>query len=135
MTPAPRSAGPAISPAFAARRAAWFAAFLGLMAVAIAATARFDLGPGPIVALLILPDLGMLPGIGQPHGKRQLPARAVPFYNALHQPVVPGAMLALVLIAGAGPVWIVAALGWLAHIAIDRAVGYGLRTPDGWQRG
>jgi hypothetical protein len=25
-------------------------------------------------------------------------------------------------------------LGWLAHIAIDRAVGYGLRSPAGFQR-
>jgi uncharacterized protein DUF4260 len=121
--------------AFIARRAAWFAGFLGLMAAAIATTGRFDLGVIPIVAFLILPDLGMLPGIGQPHEKRQLPARAVPFYNALHQPVVPAVLLAVVLLAGAGPAWFVAGLAWAAHIAIDRAVGYGLRTPDGWQRG
>lgn len=25
-------------------------------------------------------------------------------------------------------------LAWLVHIAADRALGYGLRTPDGWQR-
>ena len=57
--------------AFIARRAAWFAGFLGLIAAAIATTGRFDLGVIPIVAFLILPDLGLLPGIGQPHEKRQ----------------------------------------------------------------
>jgi hypothetical protein len=132
MTVAQRTAP---SVAFLARRAAWLGLFLVLIGVAIAETARADLGPWPIVAFLILPDLGMLPGIGQPHARRQLPARAVPFYNALHRPVVPVVLLALVLAIGAGPYWFVAALSWGAHIAIDRAVGYGLRTPDGWQRG
>jgi hypothetical protein len=23
---------------------------------------------------------------------------------------------------------------WFAHVALDRAAGYGQRTPDGWQR-
>jgi hypothetical protein len=26
-------------------------------------------------------------------------------------------------------------LVWLSHALVDRAFGYGLRTPDGWQRG
>ena len=30
--------------------------------------------------------------------------------------------------------WLVGALAWALHVAIDRAVGYGLRTPDGFQR-
>ncbi|MFK4098344.1 DUF4260 family protein [Streptomyces anthocyanicus] len=25
-------------------------------------------------------------------------------------------------------------IAWLLHIALDRALGYGLRTADGWQR-
>jgi hypothetical protein len=25
-------------------------------------------------------------------------------------------------------------LTWISHVAIDRAVGYGPRTRDGWQR-
>jgi hypothetical protein len=32
------------------------------------------------------------------------------------------------------PIWLSAALGWALHIAIDRAVGYGLRGSDGFQR-
>jgi hypothetical protein len=120
---------------FVARRLAWLAAFLAVMAVAILEIGRHDLGWLPIVAFLILPDLAMLAGIGQPHEKRQMPARAVPFYNALHQPILPIAFLAIVVATGAAPFWFVGAFAWMAHIAIDRAVGYGLRTPDGWQRG
>ncbi len=28
----------------------------------------------------------------------------------------------------------VAGIAWLAHIALDRAAGFRLRTPDGWPR-
>jgi hypothetical protein len=28
----------------------------------------------------------------------------------------------------------VAGLAWLTHICFDRAVGFGLRAPDGWLR-
>ena len=28
----------------------------------------------------------------------------------------------------------IGALAWGAHIALERALGYGLRTPDGYQR-
>ena len=105
------------------------------MAFAIFEIGTYDLGWLPIVAFLVLPDLAMLVGIGQPHLPRQLPARAVPYYNALHHPVVPLAFLGVVVVAGLGPAWFVGGLAWLSHIAIDRAVGYGFRTPDGWQRG
>jgi hypothetical protein len=33
-----------------------------------------------------------------------------------------------------GPEWLAGALGWAAHIAADRAVGYGLRDARGFQR-
>ena len=126
-------AAPALT--FIVRRLAWLAAFLAVMGVAILEIGRHDLGWLPIVAFLIFPDLAMLAGIGQPHQKRQLPARAVPFYNTLHQPLLPLAFLAIVVAIGAAPFWFFGAFAWMAHIAIDRAVGYGLRTPDGWQRG
>ena len=63
-----------------------------------------------------------------------LARRAVPAYNLLHSPVVP-ALLLVAAVAGLGAYWAVAAITWAAHIAIDRGVGYGLRTRDGWQRG
>jgi hypothetical protein len=30
--------------------------------------------------------------------------------------------------------WFIAAVAWAIHVALDRTVGYGLRTPDGFQR-
>ena len=57
----------------------------------------------------------------------QLHPRAVPLYNALHR--FPGPIL-LAFVPG----FLVAALAWGLHIAIDRTVGYGLRTRDGFQR-
>jgi hypothetical protein len=44
---------------------------------------------------------------------------------------------ALVAVAAAGPLghaWLVGGLAWGAHVALDRAVGYGLRTREGFQR-
>jgi hypothetical protein len=32
------------------------------------------------------------------------------------------------------PNWLAAGLAWTAHIGIDRSLGFGLRTPDGFQR-
>ena len=63
-----------------------------------------------------------------------MPSRAVPAYNALHRIWGP---LALGLLAAVGflpPALLVGALVWGFHIFFDRAIGYGLRTPDGFQR-
>jgi hypothetical protein len=59
----------------------------------------------------------------------------VPLYNLVHRPAWP-----LILITAALfdvlPLWcFVAGFSWLAHIAFDRASGFGLRTKAGWQRG
>ena len=64
-------------------------------------------GLGPDIALL----LTLTPGLE----RGRMHPRAVPLYNALHRP--------------AGP----AALATLAGV-VDRAIGYGLRSRDGWQR-
>jgi hypothetical protein len=33
------------------------------------------------------------------------------------------------------PEWLAAGLAWSAHISFDRSLGFGLRTPEGFQRG
>lgn len=33
-----------------------------------------------------------------------------------------------------GPLWLFVALVWIAHIGIDRAVGYGLKYPTGFKQ-
>jgi hypothetical protein len=30
--------------------------------------------------------------------------------------------------------WLIGGLAWAFHIALDRSLGYGLRTPNGFQR-
>lgn len=102
---------------------------------AIVLAARHDLPAVSVLIPAILPDLAFLAAIGQPHAPGQLPSRAVPLYNALHHPAGPGAMLVTTLLTEAPPLWLVVALAWLAHVSIDRGLGYGLRGRDGWPRG
>jgi hypothetical protein len=116
-------------------RTAWFAAGAALTAFAFFEVARHDLGPAPILVFALLPDLTFIAGIGQPHAPRQLPARAVPFYNLAHHPLLPLALVVAASFSLLSPSWFVAGLSWLAHVAFDRAFGYGPRTPEGWQRG
>lgn len=59
--------------------------------------------------------------------------RAVPLYNAAHRLVGPAVGLPISLLVGA-PVLRGIGLTWLSHARIDRALGYGLRKPDGYPR-
>ncbi|OHV77609.1 DUF4260 domain-containing protein [Mesorhizobium sp. ORS 3428] len=79
-----------------------------------------------LFALLILaPDLSML---GYLAGAR---VGAVA-YNALHNLIVP-IVLALAGVLFVAPIATAVALIWIAHIAIDRALGYGLKLSTGFQ--
>ncbi len=88
------------------------------------------------VGFFIGPDLTFMIGAGQPTPKGHIAEAAVPWYNAAHRMSVP---LTLTSIVGTvlaplafGPlVLFVGGLSWMAHIALDRAGGYGLRNPDG----
>jgi hypothetical protein len=106
------------------------------MALALAAgwTTRDDLGATPLVLFLLLPDLAFVAGAGAHEERGRLPARAVPIYNAAHRTVGPVSVIGLALVGGLSTWWLVAGLAWLAHVALDRGFGFGLRTPDGWQR-
>lgn len=78
------------------------------------------------------PDLALFLGAGRHLEKGQLHPRAVPVYNALHRYWGPVALAALSIVLEPG--YLVGALAWATHISLDRCVGYGLRTPDGFQR-
>lgn len=83
------------------------------------------------ILLWLAPDAGLLAGAAGGKAPQQLHPRAVPLYNALHRfhgPAVLGAA------AAAGIIPAVLPLAWASHIAIDRALGYGLRTREGFQR-
>ena len=116
------------------RRLAWGAAAVGLLAGTILQVQ--DHGGGWLaLGFALMPDLGLLAGIDRGLEKGQLAPRAVPIYNALHRFVGPVVLAALVVTGILPAVWLSAALGWALHIAIDRAVGYGFRGADGFQRG
>jgi hypothetical protein len=134
---APPAAAPprARAPAFPAR-AAYGALALGLGAALAAVLLAGGAGGTQALALGLAPDLPLLAG-GPPGGARgQLRPRAVPLYNAVHHlagPLLLGAAAALGLL-GPDRAWLAGALAWAAHLALDRALGFGPRTPEGLQR-
>lgn len=117
-----------------ASRAAYATAGAALLALAAAAASEHGAWALASVGLLG-PDLALLLGAGRGLAHGQLHPRAVGAYNALHRFWAP---LALVIAAGLdvlGPGWLALGLAWAAHVAVDRAVGYGLRDAQGFQRG
>lgn len=109
-------------------------AVLTTLFLAAAITGAIVLGTGwwQLFAFGLGPDVALLAGVGAGLAKGQLHPRAVPLYNALHSYWGPAllALAAVVLPAG----YLVGALAWGFHISLDRTVGYGKRTRDGFQR-
>jgi hypothetical protein len=98
------------------------------LAVTVAAVLFYGQSGGSwwLFAILILaPDLSML---GYLAGART----GAWAYNALHILVAP-VLLCLVGILLAKPLAVEIALIWIAHIAVDRALGYGLKLSSGFQ--
>jgi hypothetical protein len=114
-----------------ARRSAYAPLAAALLAGAIAQIVRGGGGTWQLVAFLAAPDLALLLGFGRGLEKGRLHPRAVPLYNAAHSLWGP-ALLALASLVLPGA-WLVGALGWALHVAFDRAIGYGMRTRDGFQ--
>jgi hypothetical protein len=119
-------------PHTALRRSAFALLIPLLLAAAIAEVHDGSTGWWLFAAFLIAPDLALLAGFGANLAKGQLHRRAVPFYNAAHSLGGPALLATASLVLPAG--WLVAALAWALHIAVDRALGYGMRTRDGFQR-
>jgi Domain of unknown function (DUF4260) len=85
-----------------------------------------------VVVFLLGPDIALLLGIGSGLEQGQLHPRAVPLYNALHRYWGPAALALASIVLPEG--WLAAALAWALHVSVDRTVGYGLRTPEGFQQ-
>lgn len=82
---------------------------------------------------LLGPDLALLLGGGKGLAPGQLHPRAVSAYNAVHRFWGPAALVAAgVLVPAAGA--LVGGLAWGTHVALDRGVGYTLRTREGFLR-
>lgn len=92
--------------------------------VAIGLYARTDAGWWLFAALLLVPDLGMLGYLAGP----RVGAAA---YNLTHALLAPLVLAAFGLWAGSVTV-VAVALVWVAHIGIDRALGYGLKHQTGF---
>src|SRR3954447_4846059 len=78
------------------------------------------------------PDVALLLGVGRGLAKGQLHPRAVGLYNLLHRSLGPLVLAALAASGLVPPAFLVGALAWGFHVALDRTVGYGLRTRDGF---
>jgi hypothetical protein len=99
----------------------------GVAVATVAAAAYYALG-GPLWLFLLgalAPDLAMLGYLG---GTRLGSVT----YNAAHTYVGPLALASVGLLA-AVPVVVLVSLVWVAHIGVDRAVGYGLKYPTGFE--
>jgi hypothetical protein len=113
----------------------WLVPGLGIALFANAQAGQHNLGLVPLLVFGIVPHLTVALGLGQPHATGQLASRAVPLFNAMHQPVLPLSVLGLAAAGVLPPFWFVGALAWISHIVVDRAFGDGLRTADGFLRG
>jgi hypothetical protein len=95
----------------------------GLAALVAAVTAYWFIGGNwwLFALLLLAPDLSMLGySAGEKTGAR--------LYNLVHTYTVPATLGAIGWFGGIG--WLVpVALTWIAHIGMDRALGYGLKYP------
>lgn len=85
---------------------------------------RMDADLRLFALLFLAPDLGML-------GYLANPRLGATTYNVLHTYLLPAALGVAGVIAGLGTVPL--ALIWVAHIALDRALGFGLKYPDAFQ--
>lgn len=103
--------------------------------LAAALTWQLVAAPGTwpwVVAAAVAPDLPLLAGMGHGGVPGRLRPSAVPAYNALH--MYWGPLALAVASAWLGAPARAAAIAWALHIAIDRTLGYGLRTRAGDQR-
>lgn len=116
------------------KRAFYAALGVAAIALAIAVVISQHASWWQLVVLAIAPDITLLFGTGRGLERGQLNPRAVPFYNAVHRLLPPVVLIALAFLLHADG-WLAGGLAWVAHIAIDRSLGFGLRTPEGFQRG
>lgn len=116
------------------RRHLWLIPGLAVALYANALAGEHGLGLGPLLIFGIVPHLPALLGLGEPHARGQMAARAVPLFNVMHHPLPPLVVFGLAAAGILSPFWLVGALAWFSHIVVDMAFGHGLRTPDGWRR-
>jgi Domain of unknown function (DUF4260) len=123
-----------IAPRSSAGRIAYATLATLLLAATAAEAITHGTGYWQIAAFGFAPDLTLFFGAGAGLAKGQLHPRAVGAYNLMHRLWGPLLMLAAAASGLIGLGFLIGALAWTFHVALDRALGYGLRTPDGFQR-
>lgn len=94
----------------------------GVAAAALGVLWWLDAGLLTIAVFALAPDISML-------GYLRNPRVGAAIYNAVHVYIGPLALGAVGLWLGGDLAPVIAAT-WVAHIGVDRAVGYGLKFPD-----
>jgi hypothetical protein len=117
-----------------ASRAISAALCAGLALAIVLQLARHGTGYWQLPVFAIAPDVALFFGAGHALANGQLHPRAVGLYNALHRLWGPLALATLALASLIPTGYLVGALAWAFHIALDRSLGYGLRSRDGFQR-
>jgi hypothetical protein len=80
---------------------------------------------GAFLALLLAPDVSML-------GYLRGPVIGAAVYNLFHNYLPPAALALFGMLSG-NPLLLLPALIWLAHIGMDRLLGYGLKYSSGFK--
>ena len=124
------STATAIRPMSTLRRSFYTTLGALLLTAIVLEASNYDTGYWQIAVSVFGPDLALFYGAGSGLEKGQLHPRAVRLYNLLHRFWGPLALATGLISLG----FFIGALAWAFHIALDRAVGYGLRTRDGFQR-
>ncbi len=97
---------------------------VAMLALLVAAYRITGASWGLFALLFLVPDLAMVPYLAS----KTAGAAA---YNAAHNFVAPAALAGLAMIISSNPTLAIAII-WAAHIAFDRAVGYGLKYSTGF---
>ena len=113
------------------RHRLWLVPGLALAIFANTQSSEHGLGLVPVILFGILPHLPFLLGVRQPRPRGHIGTRAVPLFNAMHQPLVPVALVGVALTGLVPALGLVAGLSWLSHIVLDWGMGDGQRTADG----
>lgn len=124
----------AIQPRSTIGRMAYAALGALLLTAIVLETVKHGTGYWQIAVFGLGPDVALFYGAAAGLAKGQLHPRAVGLYNLLHRfwgPLLLAALASFDLIPLG---FLIGALAWAFHVALDRALGYGLRTRDGFQR-
>lgn len=106
-------------------------AALLLVVIVVEVLAR-STGYWQLAAFGLGPDLALFASAGRGLAPGQISPRGVPVYNAVHRFWGPAALFLISAIGVLPAGYLIGALTWAFHIAVDRTLGFGLRRPDGF---